>query len=199
MKKIMFSDAFSLTKAVLSGRKTQTRRIIPQSVIDKYSMLEDPTIIDDARYNVGEVVFIAQSYKNIGLDPKTIIQIPIKESKTAGVLQCEAQYSPGWTNKMFVRADLMPHYIRINDVWVERLQDISETDCLAEGVGVSKTDNRIGTPISIPFNYYIGKDEKGSRYTTPREAYAALIDKISGKGTFESNPFVFAYEFELIQ
>lgn len=35
MKKIMFNDQYCLTKAVLKGRKTQTRRIIPQSVIDK--------------------------------------------------------------------------------------------------------------------------------------------------------------------
>lgn len=34
---------------------------------------------------------------------------------------------------------------------------------------------------------------------TPREAYAALIDRISGKGTWESNPFVFAYEFERVK
>lgn len=35
-------------------------------------------------------------------------------------------------------------------------------------------------------------------YLTPREAFAALIDSISGKGTFNSNPYVFAYEFELV-
>lgn len=35
MKKIMFNDKYGLTEAVLSGRKTQTRRIIPQSVIEK--------------------------------------------------------------------------------------------------------------------------------------------------------------------
>ena len=40
---------------------------------------------------------------------------------------------------------------------------------------------------------------KGNRYTTPREAYAALIDKLSGKGTWESNPYVFVYDFELIK
>ena len=33
---------------------------------------------------------------------------------------------------------------------------------------------------------------------SPREAFSALIDKVSGKGMFASNPYVFAYEFELI-
>ena len=36
-------------------------------------------------------------------------------------------------------------------------------------------------------------------YETPREAYAALIDKVSGKGTWQNNPYVFVYDFELIK
>ncbi len=99
---------------------------------------------------------------------------------------------------MFVRADLMPHRIRITNVRIERLQDISDEDCIKEGVGISSTDNRIGTPFGIPFNYFVGEDKKGCRYSTPREAYVALIDKISGKGTWESNPYVFVYDFELV-
>lgn len=35
---------------------------------------------------------------------------------------------------MFVRADLMPHHIKITDVKVERLQDISDDDIMREGV-----------------------------------------------------------------
>ena len=35
------------------------------------------------------------------------------------------------------------------------------------------------------------------RYT-PREAFASLIDKVSGRGTWKSNPWVFVYEFEPI-
>ena len=35
--------------------------------------------------------------------------------------------------------------------------------------------------------------------STPQGAYALLIDKVSGKGTWESNPEVTAYEFELLK
>lgn len=38
-----------------------------------------------------------------------------------------------------------------------------------------------------------------ARYPTPRKAFAALIDKVSGKGTWDKNPLVFVYEFELIK
>ena len=36
-------------------------------------------------------------------------------------------------------------------------------------------------------------------FATPREAYAELIDKVSGKGTWNKNPYVWVYEFKLIK
>lgn len=88
----------------------------------------------------------------------------------------------------------MPHQIRITAVRVERLQDISDEDCLKEGI----------SPMIVGCEYYVFTlidTEKGRflDYKTPREAYAALIDKVSGKGTWESNPYVFVYDFELIK
>ena len=48
--------------------------------------------------------------------------------------------------------------------------------------------------------YFERKDRKdGFYFDTPREAYAALIDKVSGRGTWLANPWVFVYEFELVQ
>lgn len=48
------------------------------------------------------------------------------------------------------------------------------------------------------FSYIKGVALKFELSTTPREVYANLIDRISGKGTWESNPYVFVYDFELI-
>ena len=93
---------------------------------------------------------------------------------------------------MFVRADLMPHRIRITDIKVERLQDISEEDCLREGVE-KWMDGYIVTGIME------NRGRNNVCFDTPREAFAALIDSISGKGTWNSNPWVFAYTFELVR
>lgn len=96
----------------------------------------------------------------------------------------------GWKNKMFVRADLMPHQIRITGVRVERLQDISDEDCLREGVnGESIFDD----------NDYCTVQGIQPWFNSPRDAFAALIDKVSKKGTWEENPWVFVYEFELVK
>ncbi|WP_270702978.1 hypothetical protein [Bacteroides xylanisolvens] len=210
MKKIMFNDKFGLTQAVLEGRKTMTRRIIKyprtfrgewvagfnihRSPSDK-KIVGFPCMYDaDERefdmgeilpkYKLGEVVAIAQSYESIynekGLETMDMLVSGLKNHK-------------GWQNKLFVAAGEMIHHIRITDIKVERLQDISDEDCFKEGIYASNS-HEIG--YGIPWVYEFAKSKMA--YYTPREAFAALIDKVSGKGTWESNPFVFAYEFVLV-
>ena len=152
-KKIMFSDKFCLTQAVLAGRKTMTRRIEkPTEMVDGYTMEDVVTIFHEyssllnahsfslcdnekkigvlnPRYQVGEVIAIAQPYKDI------IERLPMYSDAILGVDGIpRKEFKAGWTNKMFVRADLLPHHIRITDVKVEYLQNISDDDILREGV-----------------------------------------------------------------
>lgn len=204
MKKIMFNDKYRLTQAVLGGRKTQTRRVMnPQpedcSTVhrlyksaywkDKPMSLvvnEDGSVycefcgygakleggsIFRLPYKVGEIVAVAQSYNSFYND------------------ECNPNLFPngaGWTNKMYVKPELMPHYVIITAVSVERLRDISDVDCMAEGINYYEQDG---------FSWC----STGKLFDTPREAYAALIDKVSGKGTWERNPYVFVYDFELVK
>lgn len=195
MKKIMFNDKYGLTQAVLEKRKTMTRRIVPQSVLDHYlHNAEDPTIIDAARYEVGDVVAVAQSYMEVekGGYPVDSRYEPFRYAYSVGLI---TEKNKGWRNKMFVGADYMPHVILITDVRVERLQDISVKDCLREGI-LKKSD--FPYKKTSPFYFSGGKHEWDYSFHTPRQAYAALIDKVSGKGTWKRNPWVFVYEFELI-
>lgn len=201
-KKIMFNDKFGLTQAVLNGTKTMTRRIIPCPKTYKGNPVRgfritgskdirlsvEIRVYDEScndfvpmyiqpKYEVGEVVAIAQSYNSFYDD------------------SCDPRIFPsgeGWTNKMFVKSDLMPHHIEITGIKVERLQDISDEDCLKEGIIHAYTDNN-GTKI-----YHTPHTKRGYLSTdVAQEAFAYLIDKFSGKGTWESNPFVFVYEFVL--
>lgn len=191
MKKIMFNDKYGLTEAVLNGKKTQTRRVINLTDTDREYLdtafdwdLRESVIIDRyAKYKVGEVVAVAQSYQTI-FD---------KEGTIHNGWLCDMPLNvPGWINKMFVKAEMMPHRIRITNIRVEMLQDISEEDCLKEGI------------IKLYFEKY---DEYGYGFRgcplekflcTLRDAFLTLIDKVSGKGTWDSNPYVFVYDFELV-
>ena len=211
MKRIMFDDKYGLTQAVLDGRKTMTRRIIHAENIpddpeygyapniNACCAFNEDDVVAKSQYNLCEVAAIAQSYNKIGLSPSMYCEVP---NEYGGTRDGSFDELAGWENKMFVKAELMPHHIKITDINVEHLQDISDDDCLREGV----VKNTIG--------YYVEglkcKDwEKESHiemengetlklFPTPREAFAALIDKVSGKGTWESNPLVWVYEFELV-
>lgn len=215
MKKIMFSDVFGLTQAVLDGRKTMTRRVISYSknkaflgLIDDDSYMnttgalsydeEDGVFrIDDAYacytcrplYKVGEVVAIAQSYKDLGYHAIGLDRSP----KDYRIVRGTLGQSKGWNNKMFVRSEACKHHIRITNVKIERLQDISDEECRKEGIYEDSGDEEF--PPSI-FYEFEGNEDDG--FDTPREAFAALIDKVSGKETWDSNPYVFAYGFQLI-
>ena len=79
---------------------------------------------------------------------------------------------------------------------MQRLQNISDEYCLKEGIIKYTKDRTVFKyDLSDGFEMFSWKDMKRS----PREAYAALIDKVSGKGTWESNPYVWVYEFELVK
>lgn len=187
MKRISFKDSrgLNLTQAVLSGRKTMTRRIAYKGEIKnintgffsegknrgRFALCESNFVVAKSQYGIDEIVAIQQAYKDVA-DYAEMIDA--------------TRDTAGWTNKMFVAASMMPHHIRITDIRVERLQDISDEDCLREGI---IKDNE---PYS---RYFFSLD---SWYSTPSKAFAALIDKVSGRGTWESNPLVWVYSFELV-
>lgn len=238
MKKIMFDDKRGLTQAVLTGRKTMTRRIIPEKYktmvdaaakgvlivplacipdglsIEEFAerwskqsgrmrvvpVQDEPQIqyvdgkdkiMDLSRYQVGEEVAIAQKY--IDLCNCDAFYDALEKADPSFPLEC-IRGEKGCYNKMFVKADWMPHRIKIIDIRVEKLQDISEDDCFAEGIERSYGSR----------GYYVNYNPAtGSRMWlkggTAREAFADLIDKISGKGTWNKNPWVFAYTFRLVK
>lgn len=219
MKKIMFNDRYGLTDAVIEGRKIMTRRLIdpmpkdcatvhkncwgadwsdePMSlVVDRDTggiycqycgngvRLYDGGYHYKTKYEVGEVVAVAQCYEAAGFDPGYCIE--------GGLF---AQKHAGWHNKMFVKPALMSHRIRITGIKCERLQDISDEDCFREGISESWYESTDTT------TYGYADEKKGTavEFDTPRKAFAALIDKVSGRGTWASNPWVVVYEFELVK
>lgn len=174
MQKIMFNDKYGLTKAVLEGRKTMTRRMVKGEPLAYIIGGMPGMAVMEAPYKVGEVVAVAQPYSHI------FAEADLQQRKgSLGDLITGA----GWENKMFVQAKVMPHKIRITNVRVERLQDISDEDSLREG-------------IQKDGDTYWYKDSEG--FMTARWAFAALFDDISGKSTWNYNPWVFVYEFELV-
>lgn len=208
MKKIMFNDKFGLTDTVLYGEKTITispcKYNRPDESYDIVFPIFEPKDYDNdgniiskldhafgwrnkegdfvgwniPKYKIGEVVAVAQSYADCGNMP-----------------DCEFD-EEGYP--------IMPDQIRITDVRISQLQNISDEDCLKSGIieNIYKIPTKAEQYI---INYYPCKYDKecaqevgwGITYNTPKGAFSVLIDKVYGEGTWASNPYVFVYEFEL--
>ena len=75
----------------------------------------------------------------------------------------------------------------ISEVRVQRLQQISEEDAIAEGI----------EPSSIPGRYRIyGRDTDGADADAPVQSYRSLWEFIHGPGSWDPNPFVVALTFK---
>lgn len=111
---------------MLDKIKTNTRRSISNKLWKKWDEVKtaDSTeedlirfLLDNSPYKLGEVVAVAQAYREIAhpdgfLDER---------------YEVKDDFVSGWANKLFVRADLMPHQIRITNVRVERLRGQQNT------------------------------------------------------------------------
>ena len=210
MNKIMFDDNVKLTQLVIEELKTNTRRIIPQSELDKinrfqeeyydltFDKLEGVELIKHyylvekrgrLPYQIGEIVAVAQSYKTLFEEQRDDISRLFDLRDTAG-----------WNNKMFVKAALMHRRIQMLDVKFEMLQDISDEDCLKEGI----KDMGVGGNLRYSFTENV-KQTTGdiiafsNNFATAKEAFAELINKVSRKDVWSLNPYVYAYDFELVK
>lgn len=200
MQKINFNDRYDLTQAVIAGRKIMTRRLInlnstsdvPVRIFAGYIQIigrsGNVCVEKKLSYKVGEIVAVAQSYRAAGFDPEYCIEGGTYAKKHAG-----------WRNKMFVSAKYMPHQIRITGIRCERLQDISDEDCLLEGVMEHPYIGYVVDGILYKGHKDYEYNEPMIIFQTPRDAFAMLIDKVSGRGTWASNPWVVVYEFELVK
>ena len=224
MKKIMFSERFGLQQSVLDGTKDMTRRICGMTLHrktkdgtmeeiepDDMFIASDGTALfqigrngyrvpkeNQPAYKVGEEIAIAQPYKqcwDIYQKQWESYNDPSSWRTPDAILGDSVQETAGWTNKMFVKAEYMPHAIRIKSIKAERLQSISEADIMREGI-------HEGEFMNTWDKYYF--DEWGDvpnhiTFKTPRLAFQSLIDKVCKRGTWKRNPWVYAYEFELVR
>lgn len=219
-KKIFFSDKYGLTDAVLQGRKTMTRGLVGKSMTedDIRAYLKGYTELANkcANYKIGEVVAVAQR----GISIYHALQERYGETSDAA-LGFKEMYEgmPMWRNKLFVPADLCPNQIRITDIKVERLQDISDEDCFKEGIipitwrqHLRQDFDDLTPQKYIDHNVYtLEKFREGIEdcwaESDPNEymaeeakvAFAVLIFKTLGRKVWDANPWVFAYGFELVK
>lgn len=93
--------------------------------------------------------------------------------------------------------------IEITKVRIERLNALSDEDAIAEGIIAENVVVGVqcygGPTIEETANRYFRHDGPDEGYECPVDAFADSWDSINGKGSWESNPFVFAYDYKLCE
>lgn len=204
---ILFSA--DMVRAILEGRKTQTRRIVkpqpldglhndslfPRSIDSKLENWNGETIEGQSRSwkcqygNINDVLWVKETFYELNkvhypdlphkiLEDKVIFYAASFDRSTSALKKKPSLFMP----KIASRIQLTVKSIR-----VERLNDISKEDAAKEGV---YRQDFIETRF---WNY----DWKQFDFTSPIDSYRTLWEKINGKESWKSNPFVWVIDFEV--
>lgn len=163
---IIFSG--EMVRAILAGRKTQTRRVVKGEVVEGGAAQGCPFGPPGSRLWVRE--------NHIPKASGIIYRADFDPVEAAGI---GGMYG-GWKSPIFMPRAASRITLEIKSVRIERLNDISEAGAKSEGV----------TPDwpAVP------RDGIGSRI----DGYANLWETIHGKGSWSNNPWVWVIEFEIL-
>jgi hypothetical protein len=110
------------------------------------------------------------------------------ERSTGGIRWRSSIHMPRWASRIL---------LEVTEVRVERLQDISEADAIAEGI--ERLTNDFG---GVRWRHYGSKalnlEGWSAAWEFARNSYASLWDSINGPGSWDANPFVWAITFRRI-
>jgi hypothetical protein len=219
-KPIIF--ATPMVQALLNGRKTMTRRVIkPQPICDSADIAPDCrkasvkyyaqhnilvcAACGDAieydegkltlpRYKHGDTLYVKETYalvngRDCGTDDFYVYKTDEEYAK---------QFVAKWKPAIHMPRKVARLFLRVTDVRVERVQDITEADAKAEGIRSYWVHCEYGGEWHESNFMFVGVDT--NTHPTRKEAFAELWDSLNTKPGcgWDSSPWVWVYSFERI-
>lgn len=195
MKPILFNT--EMVRAILEGRKKVTRRVIkpiPQCDVHCYKgNWEEKLPIRGGHfltfhppYQVGEILYVREKW-SVDAPPIGNGQgEPVYAADyTERELMCLAEKKFRWKPSIHMPKDMARIFLRVTDVSVERLNQITADGALMEGIA----PNQEPMPISRREQYYRG-------------CFAALWDTTTNNRDmfgWDANPWVWVIHYERIE
>lgn len=194
---ILFSAP--MVRAILNGTKTQTRRAVKDRHIDAappacfFQWLRERCPYGQP----GDRLWVRETWQVVDGSERAR-RIVTDPSPSRGWIEYAATVHPGHEPPPRWRPSIhMPRWasrilLEITAVRVERLQDISGEDAVAEGIA------RDGDGYE---RFHVDPDAPlGQSFTrNPVLAYRGLWEKINGVGTWDANPLVWVIEFKRVE
>ncbi len=194
-----------MVRALLFGTKTQTRRMLKNSEYygcptgdcahSKQAQCDEfmVSLGDKAtKFAIGGRLWVKETYRTSKdydhLPPKLLPDnsplLFVANGLQRNVSLDQIEIAGKVRQSIFMQARFSRLTLIVTDVRVERLQDISEVDALAEGI--------------VPCNEGFALTANGECWgPTAKDSYRILWDAINGDGAWESNPWIVAVSFNV--
>ena len=209
-KPIIFST--QMIRAILSGHKTQTRRVVKKMALDWLDDAGfDPEFVALAGNGFspygfeGDELWVRETW-GVGTRPDPLggwidgIEYKADESfykdeelpiRAIDGFDYERYESAGWRPSIHMPRTASRLQLKIKRLWIERLHDISEEDATQEGVGAGWQMN-----AGYPDYTQIKNGVCQATFDTARDSFFSLWQSINGQESLEANPWVWCIEFE---
>lgn len=195
-KPILFSTP--MVQAILRGEKTQTRRII------KSNEISEKINLARCKYKVGDILWVRETFTILepehceGMSERFYYKADHHEMNEDWRLECIRKgYPYKWKPSLFMPRSASRIFLKIKSIRVERLNNISESDAIAEGIERWIETRMVSKPTHYKVYFQNCKPEDLMSYTSdPIDSYETLWQKINGEKSWAENPFVWVYEFE---
>lgn len=193
---ILFSGP--MVRAILDGRKTMTRRVVKMNLAGRVELrgkqwhIDDPNAILACPYGrPGDLLWVRETWFCEGRDlPGSGLHY------RANAVPADERWfvEEGWKWKPSIH---MPRWasrllLRVTEVRVERLWEITQEDAIAEGI------ERIGDRFKGYMRLFTGEEYNPA---LPKTSFAQLWETINAKRGYgwDSNPWVWVVSFEVMK
>lgn len=190
-KPILFSGP--MIRALLDGRKRQTRRVLKVSPTKKPGSIDDYMIdrvnIGPLPYKTGDLLWVRERWSDEHLAPgevyyyATALEDGLRADEVAEIRWRPSIHMPRWASRIT---------LEVTAVRVQRLQEISQEDARAEGVATEEWEDwrENVTSIAMPEGSYIENE---------RDLFRDLWDSLNAERGFgwDDNPWVIAVSFRV--
>jgi hypothetical protein len=208
---IIFST--EMVKAILDGRKTQTRRILKIKGCKPFIPLPADAFkkedIDkwNKDYNPygqpGDLLWVREKWENESNDGKWV-------NFYAGNIEIENNHSykilTRWKPSIHMPKVIARIWLEVINVRVQKLNDITPGDACDEGIEYCNIDVDAfkGGELQADFKNYTWKDIEGTpdyffpTFANPIDSFRTLWQSINGDESWNANPWVWVIEFKVL-